>query len=527
MSVFEKSRDAPSSSGYIQLAVAAGLLAIGVIYSGYNLMGDLTVVKSASVLPYILLGVALTIALGFEFVNGFHDTANAVATVIYTHSLPPTVAVVWSGTWNFIGVLTSTGAVAFGIISLLPVELILQVGTGAGFAMVFALLVAAIVWNLGTWYFGIPNSSSHTLIGSIIGVGLMNQLLGGANGTSGVDWGQAVGIGRSLLFSPVVGFVLSGLLLLLSKAMLHIPKLYKEPEGKAPPPLWIRGLLVLTCTGVSFAHGSNDGQKGMGLIMLILIGTVPTAYALNRAMDEHQIPAFTTITERAIAALGHAPASAPAAADAQRDVTDYVRTRTLAPSTVPSLMALAGKISTEVKDHGSLARVPPEQVGNMRNEMYVASEALRLLAKNGQPTFDAADKATLKSYTGALNDATKFIPTWVKVAVAIALGLGTMVGWKRIVVTVGEKIGKQHLTYAQGAAAEIVAMVTIGAADMYGLPVSTTHVLSSGVAGTMAANRSGLQWGTLKSMCAAWVLTLPASIALAGGLYWLFRTLFA
>ena len=248
----------------------------------YHLANDLSVVRDTRAYPFVLLGIALFIALGFEFVNGFHDTANAVATVIYTHSMPPNFAVVWSGAFNFLGVLLSSGAVAFGIVSLLPVELILQVGSGAGFAMVFALLIAAIIWNLGTWYFGLPSSSSHTLIGSIMGVGLMNQLMAASgSGTSGVDWGQATKIGESLLFSPLIGFSLSALAAAIAKALIPIPALYKEPEGNQPPPAWIRGLLVLTCTGVSFAHGSNDGQKGMGLIMLILIGTVPTAYALE------------------------------------------------------------------------------------------------------------------------------------------------------------------------------------------------------------------------------------------------------
>jgi PiT family inorganic phosphate transporter len=514
-------------SGHGQLIIAALFLAAGVAYTAYNLSGDISVARSPSVFPYILLGIALTIALGFEFVNGFHDTANAVATVIYTHSLPPNFAVIWSGVWNFLGVLTSTGAVAFGIITLLPVELILQVGSAAGFAMVFALLIAAIIWNIGTWYFGLPNSSSHTLIGSIIGVGLANQLMAGPSGTSGVDWGQALGVGRSLLFSPLVGFVLSGLLLLVAKSLIRIPALYKEPAKKAPPPWWIRGLLVLTCTGVSFAHGSNDGQKGMGLIMLILIGTVPTAYALNRAVDADKITAFTTATQHAVGALSTAAGGAPASANPQKDVTEFVRTRTPGVSTIPALIALATKIDDEVKNYGSLARVPPDQVGNVRNEMYVESEGLRLMAKSGQPALAPADQAALKTYVGSLNNATKFIPTWVKVAVAIALGLGTMIGWKRIVVTVGERIGKEHLTYAQGASAELVAMVTIGAADAWGLPVSTTHVLSSGVAGTMTANRSGLQWATVRNLLMAWVLTLPASILLAGTLYWVFRLAFA
>src|SRR5450631_1250219 len=270
--------------------LAVVVVVTGIIYAGYHLADDLSVVRDTHVYPYVLLGVALLIALGFEFVNGFHDTANAVATVIYTHSLSPNLAVVWSGCFNFLGVLVSSGAVAFGIVSLLPVELILQVGSGAGFAMVFALLIAAILWNLGTWYFGLPSSSSHTLIGSIMGVGLMNQLMAGnAGGTSGVDWGQAAKIGQSLLFSPLIGFSVAALLMLIAKALIPVPSLFKEPAGNQPPPFWIRGLLVLTCTGVSFAHGSNDGQKGMGLVMLILIGILPATHAVDLRTSQASI----------------------------------------------------------------------------------------------------------------------------------------------------------------------------------------------------------------------------------------------
>src|SRR5579862_8358357 len=277
-----------SRAGKVGVMIFGVALIIGFIYAGGHLVSDLAAIHATSYLPFVLLGIALLVALGFEFVNGFHDTANAVATVIYTHSLEPHIAVVWSGFWNFAGVVTSSGIVAFGIISLLPVELILQVGSKAGFAMVFALLVAAIIWNLGTWYFGLPASSSHTLIGSVIGVGIANQLTAARSGTSGVDWGQAKNIGWSLLLSPLVGFVCAFALLYLLKAVVKNRKLYEAPEGTQPPPFWIRALLVLTCTGVSFAHGSNDGQKGMGLIMLILIGTVPTAYALNHAVTTKQ-----------------------------------------------------------------------------------------------------------------------------------------------------------------------------------------------------------------------------------------------
>jgi PiT family inorganic phosphate transporter len=506
--------------------VLAGIvIAIGIIYAGYHLADDLSVVRDTRIYPYVLLGVALFIALGFEFVNGFHDTANAVATVIYTNSLSPNLAVVWSGCFNFLGVLVSSGAVAFGIVSLLPVELILQVGSGAGFAMVFALLIAAILWNLGTWYFGLPSSSSHTLIGSIIGVGLMNQLMAvSSNGTSGVDWSQATKIGWTLLISPLIGFSVAFLLLSVLKAVVKVPALYKEPEGNKPPPLWIRGLLILTCTGVSFFHGGNDGQKGMGLIMLILIGTVPTAYALNRTMHENDVAAFVAVSAQAQAAFGrYGNGAAPA--DPHAAVLEMVRDRSVSPQSMPALGALAGSIATQVERYHSLAKVPPDSMVNIRNDMYLVSEGLRFLGKSKSVSVSADDKTVLGSYKKQLDNATKFIPPWVKVAVAIALGLGTMIGWKRIVVTVGERIGKTHLTYAQGASAELVAMATIGAAELYGLPVSTTHVLSSGVAGTMVANHSGLRWATVRNLLMAWVLTLPVSIALAGGLYWLLRTL--
>jgi len=507
--------------------VLAGVVVIaGIIYAGYHLAADLSVVRDTRAYPYILLGIALLIALGFEFVNGFHDTANAVATVIYTNSLSPNLAVIWSGFFNFLGVLVSTGAVAFGIVSLLPVELILQVGSGAGFAMVFALLIAAILWNLGTWYFGLPSSSSHTLIGSIIGVGLMNQLMAAnPSGTSGVDWSQATKIGETLLVSPLIGFSAAWLLLTILKSVVRIPALYKEPEGNKPPPLWIRGLLILTCTGVSFFHGGNDGQKGMGLIMLILIGTVPTAYALNRTMHEDQVNTFMAASVQAQTAFSHYTAGNTAPDDAHAAALDVVRSRSVDAKGVAALSALAGVVSKQVGEYHSMDKVPAGSMINIRNDMYLVSEGLRFLSKAKAMNVSDADQKALGAYKKQLDNSTKFIPTWVKVAVAIALGLGTMIGWKRIVVTVGERIGKTHLTYAQGASAEIVAMATIGAAEMYGLPVSTTHVLSSGVAGTMVANHSGLQWATVRNLLMAWVLTLPVSIALAGGLYWLLRTI--
>ncbi len=544
--------------GKIGMVVFGLALVGGLGYAAGQIIHDLARSPQPTIWPYLLLGVALLIALGFEFVNGFHDTANAVATVIYTHTLEPHVAVVYSGVWNFIGVLTSSGGVAYTIVSLLPVELILQVGSGAGFAMIFALLIAAIIWNLSTWLLGLPVSSSHTLIGSIMGVGLSNQLISGKSGTSGVDWSTAYGVFKALLFSPLIGFGLAAICLLILKAVIKSPALYKEPKGDAPPPFWIRCLLILTCTGVSFGHGSNDGQKGMGLIMLILIGTVPTAYALNHAMGFSQVQTFSAISEQAQRVFAaHVPAGSPpvvtvpqangstatpitgqapdpsaqpsaqpAGGVGEKDRTallDYVRTKQFSPATMIGLQQMSGQIEQELLQYKSLANVPPAQQRNVRNDMYLQSETLREIGKQKAVKWTPQEAPVIANYRSNLDKSTKFIPTWVKVAVALALGLGTMVGWKRIVITVGSKIGKQHLTYAEGASAEFVAAATIIMASQYNLPVSTTHVLSSAVAGTMVANGSGLQMSTVRNIVLAWVVTLPAAALLAGVLFWAFR----
>jgi len=332
----------------------------GLGYIGVHVARDLTNVTVTSVWPYLLLALALLIALGFEFVNGFHDTANAVATVIYTHSLEPNIAVVWSGICNLAGVLASSGTVAFAVITLLPVELILQVSSGSGFAMVFALLIAAILWNLGTWWFGLPASSSHTMVGSIIGVGVANQLLNAHNGTSGVDWEQAIKVLKVLLISPLVGFGAAALLMLLSRWLIKFPSLYEAPKDNQPPPWPIRALLVLTCTGVSFFHGSNDGQKGMGLIMLILIGTVPTAYALNHAVTAHDIQDFIAASEQAGHILDrHVDKTGILGADARAEVTDYIRTKQLEPDTILALRELVEDLNHEVALYKMLRRFRP------------------------------------------------------------------------------------------------------------------------------------------------------------------------
>jgi PiT family inorganic phosphate transporter len=408
--------------------------------------------ESISASTGVFLLLALAMALSFEFVNGFHDTANAVATVIYTRSLRPVVAVIWSGCWNLIRVLTSSGAVAFGVLALLPVELVLNVGSGAGFAMVFALLISAIMWNVGTWYLGLPASSSHTLIGSIMGVGLANSLItpGHVFG-EGVNWGKTQEVFTSLLVSPIVGFVCSALLLLLAKLLIKKQELYVPAAPDKAPPWWIRSLLVLTCTGVSFAHGSNDGQKGMGLIMLILIGILPGMYALNLDTPEKSFQSFITTSQAFTKILDQAAGNQTMShEEAGRHLSDFLKTTgKFDDQTGVAIAAENHDILKRLDGKKSFGDVPKEDRPALRRDIYLVSESINKMAKQGHLTDPQAKEALLK-FRGQLKGVTDFIPAWVKVAVAIALGLGTMIGWKRIVVTVGEKIGKSHLTYAQG-----------------------------------------------------------------------------
>jgi inorganic phosphate transporter, PiT family len=470
----------------------------------------------------IFLLFALALALSFEFVNGFHDTANAVATVIYTHSLKPNVAVVYSGLWNLTGVLLGGTGVAFGVLALLPVELVLNVGSGAGFAMVFALLLSAIMWNLGTWYLGLPASSSHALIGSILGVGLANSLLSpGHVFGEGVNWAKATEVGIALLTSPIIGFICAGLLLLLMKLLIKSPELFQPPDKEKAPPWWIRGLLILTCTGVSYGHGSNDGQKGMGLIMLILIGILPTTFAVDLGTGQTSIDDLSKTTQEISYQMDrHAPGVAMAGYQTAADeLSEFLKTS--GKSTDRTFAAIGSKcreISELLAGRKSLADLTPDQRKTLRSDLYLTSESFGKLNKQKLLT-DTAEQKSAASLKSNMDKVTKFIPLWVKIAVALALGLGTMIGWKRIVVTVGEKIGKTHLTYAQGAAAELVAAATIIAADQYHVTVSTTHILSSGVAGTMAANHSGLQMETLRNLLLAWVLTLPVTVLLGAGIF--------
>jgi PiT family inorganic phosphate transporter len=497
-----------------------------VVRAGASYRGFMHLLAQLSAPDAAFLALAVGLALLFEFVNGFHDTANAVATVIYTNSMPPWLAVVWSGLWNLIGVLVSTvifnGGVAFTIVALLPGDVVANIGSAAGFAMIFSLLISAILWNLGTWYLGLPASSSHTLIGAILGVGLAHTVsIAGAKFGQGVDWTDAGMAFLALLISPVIGFVFAGGLLWISKRLIPDPVLYTAPLQNRPPPLWIRSLLVLTCTGVSAAHGSNDGQKGMGLMLLILIALWPAKYAINMDLAQSQFQELQTTARLIQPDLKSRASAQPMSDDIAAAAVDSFIHGQISPSTKDTFAALAvlnKRIAAVLDSHQSLADLSTADRRLIRTDFYLANGAITRLIKQNQFT-DPAERQQFAAYAKNMDATIRFIPLWIIFATAFALGLGTMIGWRRVVQTVGEKIGRQRLSYAQGASAGLVAMVTIGLASAIRLPVSTTHVVSSGVAGTMTANNGGLQTRTVRNLILAWVLTVPVCVILGAGFF--------
>lgn len=454
-----------------------------------------------------LLIACLLAACAFEFINGFHDTANAVATVIYTNSLKPWVAVIWSGIWNSVGVFAGGITVAMGISYLLPVEVLADQNVYHSVALIMSLLLTAIVWNLGTWYFGIPCSSSHTLVGSILGVGLAYSFIAEKSG-SYVNWSKAGDIGLSLLVSPLIGFSLSILIMYILRITVKNKTIFKAPRTNEPPPFWIRMILLLTCTGVSYSHGSNDGQKGVGLVMLILIALVPGYFALNSDVNLTKVKTEITYVDSILYKTIKTPLA----------IEDSLE--------LAKIITISSKIST-VLNSKPIDSLDVTQKFEVRQGVIKLGKEVEKLRKSKTIALSEADKNTLKASITGVKDITEYSPKWVILMISISLGLGTMVGWKRIVKTIGEKIGKQHLNYAQGAASELVAASTIGLATTFGLPVSTTQVLSSGIAGSMVASKGvkNLQVGTIKNIAIAWVLTLPVTIILAGGLFLLFRAM--
>lgn len=455
----------------------------------------------------IVFIMCIIFVCAFEFINGFHDTANAVATVIYTKSLKPVPAVIWSGAWNFLGVIVSSYwglKVAMNIANLLPLDSLISGDALHSVLMILSVLLASMAWNLGTWYMGLPCSSSHTLIGSLLGVGIVFSWLPGNAESAGVNWAEASKIGKSLLLSPAFGFSLSIVLMFMLRSIVKNRAIFKEPTEESRPPTWVRGILITTCTLVSFFHGQNDGQKGIGLLWLILIIFMPLKFALSPDFDQ----------QRVLTTLSTIQAALPPG--------EYVNSTFYKEigKTYETIELLKQDIA-----QGNLQEIKTRVA--IRKRISFLNKTLKVLIDEPN-AINKEKKNTIVKENSALEKNVQFVPFWAVLMISLSLGLGTMIGWKRIVVTIGEKIGKKHMTYAEGATAELVAATTIGLATQFGLPVSTTHVLSSGVAGSMVASKGtkNLQTGTIKNIALAWLLTLPVTIILSGGLFYLFYLIF-
>ncbi len=452
-------------------------------------------VPSSAVVIGLLIGCFILV-LAFEATNGFHDTSNAVATVIYTNSLKPVPAVIWSGILNFVGVLVGGIAVAYALVEILPPDVLTPPDGTPALPMLVSLFVSALLWNVVTWAFGIPNSSSHCIIGALIGVAAADALLHARDLSQGVDWQQIVTVLEALALSPILGLVGAGGLYWGLLKTVRTGHLFEPPEGDKPPVWWLRGLLILTCTGVSFSHGTNDGQKSIGLIMLTIIGLMPATYALNPQVPQE---------------MAQLSQNASDAMPLIQKYGDDVKAAALqaAQALQRGGPGLAGAVKSDDKAEKS----------QIRGDVYAVLAQMRNVKEDAKAP--KADKDAADRLTKAMGPPVQYAPLWVRMLSALCLGVGTMVGYKRVVRTLGEKLGKQHMTPGQGASAELVGSVLIGVAGFTGLPVSTTHIITSGIAGTMLAGGQGLQKGMLIRIALAWIFTLPVTMLLAGGLFYL------
>lgn len=514
----------------------------------------------------IMLMIALFFVFIYEAINGFHDTANSVVTVIYTYALPSHSAVIMSGVFNFLGVILSGLSVAYTIIHLLPLYLLTNTSAHHILAMIFSILFAAILWNLGTWYLGLPTSSSHTLIGTLIGIGLTHAIITQCPITQGLNISKLINIFASLIISPIIGLILAKIIIILLYRYWNNNKKYENIHitpteqakkiGKRQPSLWIRSILITSAAGVSFSHGANDGQKGIGLIMLLLIGVAPASFMLNMNSSTHII----SHTKNAINNF-HA-----------YYIQHYNDIHNIVPSEITSI-----PVSTALHQLQIIVPSFPEKIHIINNDntinfnekilsldtttkrkkffcdlsltlIMIQDTALLLDNLNSYTQLNINQRSQLRqlliciidvldqiialpeiSYKNKnfiahlkknLINTVEYAPTWIILGVALSLSLGTIIGWKRVAITIGEKIGKKEMTYAQGLSAQLTTAISISAASYAGMPVSTTHVLSASLTGSMLMHGWGVQKKIIKNILITWILTMPISIILSSSFYW-------
>ncbi|AGR76850.1 inorganic phosphate transporter [Aliarcobacter butzleri] len=469
----------------------------------------------------VLLLLSLSIALFYEMINGFHDTANAVAMIIYTNSMKAGYSVIMAGIMNFIGVVLGGIGVAYVIVHLLPLDIMVSSNQNATLVMVFSLLISAVVWNLGTWYFGLPVSSSHSLIGSIVGVSIAFGMMNGFTFSQSVNWKVVYGILTALAVSPLLGFGFAFLIMKLSRKFVKNPKFFKTPTGdkKKKPNFWMRTGIIATGAGVSFAHGSNDGQKGIGLIMIILIGILPTYYALN--MEAHQYKIMQTRDSAANLAKFYADNNDTLTKllDEKRLISALKIENKIAECNVNQVYNTTLEISKKLDGLKSYSELSKEDRWKIHTAVLCSDNffgqvegAYKLIDKDKSDYIADQRKQMITS--------TEYVPFWVIFAVALMLGIGTMIGYKRVVHTIGEKIGSKPINHMQGTVSQAMAMITILLANFAHAPVSTTHIVSSAVAGTMVAEPDGgVQKKTINTILIAWIFTLPVTAIMGAAIY--------
>lgn len=476
--------------------------------------------SNVNTLTLALLLLSLGIALFYEMINGFHDTANAVAMIIYTNSLKAEHSVIMAGIMNFIGVMLGGIGVAYTIVHLLPLDIIVSSNQSATLVMIYSLLISAVIWNFGTWYFGIPVSSSHSLIGSLVGVSIAFGLMHGFDFSQSVNWPAVYKILTALALSPLVGFGLAFVMMKAARRYIHSTKFYKSPEDEVKnkrPNFWMRMGIIATGAGVSFAHGSNDGQKGMGLIMIILIGVLPTYYALD--MNSHEYKIKHTQESAANLATFYAENNATLSQLVNdKHLTSALKVKnTIAECDVHQVHETTSVIAMKLDGVKSYSELSDQDRWNLHTAVLCTDNFFSQVEKvvnKDQSDYVASQRKTLVS-------ASEYVPYWVIMAVALAISVGTMIGYRRVVLTIGEKIGSRPVNYMQGTISQAISMVTILLANFAHAPVSTTHIVSSSVAGSMSAEPDGgIEKNMVQTILLSWIFTLPITALMSAGIYY-------
>ncbi|CAL4325746.1 Low-affinity inorganic phosphate transporter 1 [Buchnera aphidicola (Eriosoma grossulariae)] len=474
---------------------------------------------------FYFLILSLIFVCVYEIVNGFHDIANSVITVIYTRSMSSNIAVIMASVFNFFGVILGGLSIAYTIVHLLPIEVLLNLSFFHRFLVIFFILLVVMLLNLFSWYYRLPSSSSHALIGSIIGIGFANSILFHCSLLNSINVIHIKNIFIVLICSPFFGFFIALFFVFLLRSLKMIlkynniinmdPVFYKNKFNKTRPPFLIQMTLILSAIGLSYAHGSNDGQKSIGLIMLILMSILPGYFVLNL----NSAPVEIIHTQKSIKyfkeyyQLNNLHAMNSYSVSIKKH---FYSKYSYYDDPFLSSMNYVNHIMNNVSNYRQLGIT--ERIYIHRLLLLISNHINKKLILSN---INQGDKIFLKKLQFNILKSTEYAPLWIIFMVAFFLSIGSIIGWRRISVTIGKKIGQKNMTYGQAISIQMTSSISIGLANYVGFPVSTTHISSSAVMGVMLISRGGIQLKTVKNIFLAWVLTIPISIFLSGLLYWM------